>query len=167
MKTLFGLFLLFLYVLSLPFSPETAQPVPLNYVAEDLQLDISQGEVIKNKDTHGGWLGDGESIVILSFTPEEYAQLEEQLTEHWYLLPLPDTLQGCLSFRGLDDDMKEMEQTPLLTPAKHGYYYFFDRHSDSTNPYDHTDLFSRYSYNFTLAILDSETHTLQYLRYDT
>ena len=117
--------LFFLYLITLPLFPETVQSIPLDYVAEDLQLDLSQGEIIKNKDTHGGMLGDGESIVILSFAPEEFTRLEQQLTAHWHPLPLPDTLKGCLNFRGLDDDMKEMEQTPLLTPAQHGYYYFF------------------------------------------
>ncbi|MBQ6840308.1 MAG: hypothetical protein IJO45_06415 [Oscillospiraceae bacterium] len=172
MEKLFVWFFFFLYVISMPFSSETEQTVPLDFVAEDLQLDISQGEILENRDTHSGWLGDGESIVILSFTPEEYARLEEHLTEHWKPLPLTKNL-SCSVYGEHGDNyvrepmFKDEEGNPLFDPIESGYYYFYDRFSDSTDPYSDSDLFSRSSYNFTLAILDSNAHTLQYLRFDT
>lgn len=158
--------------LSERFSKNSPQTVPLDYIAEDLQLDLSHSKVIENRDTHGGWLGDGESIVILSFSPEEYARLEEQLTEHWKPLPLTKNLSCCVYGEHGDNYVREPmfkdeEGNPLFDTIENGYYYFYDRFSDSTDPYDDTDLFSRYSYNFTLAILDSNAHTLQYLLIDT
>ena len=49
------------------------------------------------------------------------------------------------------------------------YYFFFDRHSDATNPKDDSAFLdeSRPSYNFTVAIYDSDTNMLYYARVDT
>lgn len=44
-----------------------------------------------------------------------------------------------------------------------------DREFDfqSTDPKDDTNVFSRFSYNFTMAIYDAETNTLYYMELDT
>ena len=55
----------------------------------------------------------------------------------------------------------------LIPPIKNGYYYFFDRHTESKNPKDDTELFNRCSYNFTLVIYDTDERMLYFIYYDT
>lgn len=55
----------------------------------------------------------------------------------------------------------------FIPPIKNGYYYFFDRHMESKNPKDDTELFNRCSYNFTLVIYDTDEKMLYFIYYDT
>ena len=61
-------------------------------------------------------------------------------------------------------DLAEEVNIPEVT---NGYYYFCDRHSDSIDSSDDTNLLSRASFNFTLAIYDSDTNRLYYVEFDT
>jgi hypothetical protein len=48
--------------------------------------------------------------------------------EHWLELPLSENLQTFL-YQPYDD-------TLTIPEIKNGYYYFYDKHSDSKDPYD-------------------------------
>ena len=48
-----------------------------------------------------------------------------------------------------------------------GWYSFVDRHSESTDSSDDTNLLSRFSFNFSLAVYDAATDRLYYLEFDT
>ena len=56
----------------------------------------------------------------------------------------------------------ELEELP-----EEGYCYLYDRHSDSTDPYDDSRLHQRYSWNFTAAVYDSGRGRLYFYRFDT
>ena len=59
-----------------------------------------------------------------------------------------------------DDDLE-------IPQIENGYYYFYDRHDEATDPYDDSEFLARFSFNFTLAIYDSDTNTLYLCEYDT
>ena len=44
---------------------------------------------------------------------------------------------------------------------------FEDRHSEANDAYDDSGLFSRASYNFSLAVYDRDTNRLYYFEFDT
>ena len=52
-------------------------------------------------------------------------------------------------------------------PPEAGFYYLYDRHSDSRDPYDDSLLHQRYSWNFTAAVYDSGAGRLYYYEFDT
>lgn len=53
------------------------------------------------------------------------------------------------------------------TPSEAGFYYLYDRHSDSRDPYDDSLLHQRYSWNVTAAVYDSGAGRLYYYEFDT
>ena len=55
----------------------------------------------------------------------------------------------------------------IIPDIQNGYYYFYDRHSESTEPYNDEDVLSRASFNFTLALYDSDNNVLYYVEFDT
>ena len=51
--------------------------------------------------------------------------------------------------------------------VEEGFYYFYDRHSQSQDPFDDSELHQLYSWNFTLAVYDSKNERLYYYEFDT
>ena len=55
----------------------------------------------------------------------------------------------------------------FIPEVKHGYSYFCDRHSESTDSKDDSETCGRYSRNYTLAVYDSDRRVLYLIREDT
>lgn len=125
-------------------------------VGRDLQINLRAGTVLEDKDTHGGFHGDGDRWMVVKFEKDISKQLEEN--DDWKEMPLTENLEAAVHRFALFPDGVE---------ASEGYYYFRDYHSQSTDPTDDSQLFARYSYNFVLAIYDSQTQTLYYSETDT
>ena len=157
-------FLIILAFLEQLFAAPLADPsLPIEQVEKDLGIDVSQGVVLENWDTHGGFLGDGLTYVSIRFTPEQ-APEDQMQPPYWHALPLSQNLDTVLySGRFLRNAHEER----LFPPIKNGFYYFRDRNSKSVDDTDDTPLFSQGSYNFTLAVYDSDAKTLHYIAYDT
>lgn len=120
-------------------------------------IDVSKGKVISENDTHG-FHGDGLYFSEIKFSDDStVSQIKEN--EYWHKMPLSKNLNEFI-YEPLDDGIK----IPKIT---NGYYYFYDRHSESSNPYDDTELLNRGSYNFTVMIYDCDTDTLYVCREDT
>lgn len=122
----------------------------------ELRVDLSGAAVIEEEDTHGGWLGDGYHWVVMEFEEDISEDLAE--TGGWKELPLTENLEKAMAHHSNFPDW--------LDPSE-GYYFFRDDHSESTDPTDDSELFDRYSYNYVLAIYDSQTRTLYYNETDT
>lgn len=73
-----------------------------------------------------------------------------------FLFPKLDTFL----YQPYDDEVS-------IPEIQDGYYYFYDRHSESTNPYDDSELFQRFSFNFTFAIYDQSSNQIYLIEYDT
>ena len=119
-------------------------------------LDISGSTIVSVEDTHGGFHGDGELIVQFDCTKIEDS-IAEQLAD-WRPLPLTDSLQkliyGAIHTVGI----------PEIT---HGCYFFWDRHSESSDPTNDNELNHRHSWNFTLLLYDAEHSQLYLFELDT
>jgi hypothetical protein len=61
-------------------------------------------------------------------------------------------------------DTENNQDIPEIT---NGYYYFYDRFEDSSDPLNDSELLERSSYNFTLAIYDADSQILYYCEVDT
>ena len=62
---------------------------------------------------------------------------------------------------------KSAQEKYNIPEIKDGYYYFLDRHQESTDEKDSSKINERASYNFTLALYDNETKKIYYYELDT
>ena len=143
-----------------------------------LGVDLSRGTLTENRDTHGGFLGDGQTFLQLTFDQESAAALEEEISraKGWQPLPLSDELVRVVYGEEYEEGDTVYSYAPLavgedgepLFPqVERGSWFFLDRHSESTDPYDASQLYQRYSFNFTVALYDADSRTLYYFEMDT
>lgn len=130
------------------------------HISGVLDLDVTSGTEIYRYDSHGGFHGDGVLCYDLKF-PDDTVAKEIEKHPHWHPLPLKDDMKKLLYA------MKDEQEKTLLPDISNGYYFFYDRHSESNDPYDDTDVMNRHSFNMTAAIYDTENHTLYYIEFDT
>lgn len=114
--------------------------------------------VIEEVDTHGGFHGDGSYYLIMDCSKNREKALK--IINDWNELPLSENLNSIM----YESDLAEEAKMPKL---ENGYYRFYDRHSESTDSSDDSELFDRASFNFSLAVYDSDTDMMYYFEYDT
>ena len=129
--------------------------LPDNYFGFSKQ----QFTVVEERDTHGGFLGDGSYYLILDCSSNTDAALN--IVANWNPLPLSENLS--LIMYG-NYGLSEEAHMPAI---ENGYYCFEDRHSEANDASDDSELFSRASFNFSLAVYDSDTNRLYYFEFDT
>lgn len=143
------------------------EPDPLELVSDELGADVTSGTLVNYDGSHGEFHGDGVTalqIVIPSLSVPE--------GPNWHPLPLSENLSRALYGKSGDGYrhaplFTDEQGDPLLPRIESGCWFFLDRHSQSTDSSDDTDLFSRYSWNFTVAVYDSAAGILYFFRLDT
>ena len=134
-----------------------------NNVISNLGLNKDNCKIIEEKDTHSGFLGDGDY-----FAKIKCSKIEDKLNKKWKELPISEPLKEATELEQCNSKSCEnIYERYNIPDIENGYYYFKDRHSESTNKYDDTDINNRPSYNFTFAILDKDTNTIYYYELDT
>lgn len=79
--------------------------------------------------------------------------------EHWRELPLPEIL---IDATGTFD--KELK----IPEIENGYWFYLDRNIEATDKYNENDMYNgRYSYNYSIAVFDSDANILYYYELDT
>lgn len=143
----------------------------LSEISKTIGVDVSAGEVISESDTHGGFHGDGDRVIEIQFTDTSFSDRLKD-NEEWKAMPLTENLTALVY--GLHTETSSIgpmihseDNVPVVPEVENGYYYFRDRHSQSTDPKDDTNILSRASYNFTMAIFDADANILYYLELDT
>ena len=136
----------------------------INNISNKLEIDNLNCQIEESIDTHGGFLGDGDYFVKLNC--KDYQDTEIKI--NWKELPLSTELQNVMDMKYCDGkgclNVYERYQIPNITK---GYYYFLDRHSESTNKKSAENINNRASYNFTLGIYDSVNKILYFYELDT
>lgn len=125
----------------------------LSQVGRALGLDLSAGTLLRFEDSHGGFRGDGLTRAEVGLNG-----LSERLADApgWRLLPMSQNAARAVSMFWAEG-----------AAVKEGWYYLYDRHSESRDPYDDTDLCSCASWNFTAAVYDSRQEQLYFYKFDT
>lgn len=141
------------------------------YVEKNTGLSLPKPTSISYQNTHGGFHGDGETLIRLHFHEKDTLNILSQIAidENWNSFPLSENLS--LMFYGGEKDgvtysynlAKEFE----LPMVENGYWYFKNRSKQAQEKQKDTELFAFYSYNFTTAFFDKTTNTLYYFEYDT
>lgn len=118
---------------------------------EEMEISLCGGMPLYYEDTHGGFLGDGETFLTVSFEePPDWLP-------GWTPLPLAENLD--LAGRSLAGG--------YFPDVRQGRYFFRDWQAKEGENADGSALFSRGSWNFTLAVYDSEAGILYYYKLDT
>lgn len=135
----------------------------------EMGVDIRQGEVTEERETHGGFHGDGYTWLQAAYPPETGDALTEGFHDGgvWKRLPLPKELETAAYGSAEREPLTALADGAAIPPVESGYYWFRDRHSESKDPADPAELFDRYSYNFDLAVYDTDTDILYYFALDT
>lgn len=123
--------------------------------------------VVEEMDTHGGFVGDGSYYLILDCSDNTEDALS--IVADWNELPLSENL-NLIMYGGEKDDVTygyDLSEEAHMPVIENGYYYFEDRHSEAKDVSDDSELFSRASFNFSLAVYDSDTNRLYYFEFDT
>ena len=97
---------------------------------------------------------------------------EMQESDKWNSFPLPEELEkvvygkteGNVTTGPYIVDAFDDMRIPEITK---GYYYFKDRHSESTDLYDSSPILERHSFNFTILLYDCDTDLLYIIEEDT
>ncbi len=132
-----------------------------NKISKALGIDIPSGAPMKSVDTHGGFNGDGATWVSVGFTSDKNPTEQIKNNHDWKPLPLDevaDVLAHDLKIQ-LDDG-----EATLMPEVENGYYIVIDRHSEKN---ENDDILGRTSYNFTMAIYDTDANILYYCEFDT
>ena len=119
----------------------------LTDISNTLEVDVSDGVVIYQYDDHGGFLGDGEMLVKLSFSDTDCLNRIKE-SSAWKPLPLTKNLEafvygaviyGC----NYEPCIHDEDYNPVVPKIENGYYCFVDRHSQSKDKKDDSALLNR------------------------
>lgn len=134
------------------------------YIGDKIEVTNKTCKIVKEKDTHGGFLGDGDHFAII-----ECDELSKKdLSDNWKELPLTDNILEIVNMPQCNDDgCKTAFDRYGVPDIKNGYYLFVDRHDSVKNKYDDTELNIRSSYNFSLSIYDKDNNKIYLYELDT
>lgn len=133
-------------------------------IINKIEMNNNNCRIVKQVDNHGGFLGDGNYFAKIKCSNIK----EEELSNHWKKLPLSSSINEAINIDSCNSEgCLNIYEKYNIPNINNGYYYFLDRNSESNNKYDDTDLNNRYSYNYTLALLDKNTDIIYYYELDT
>lgn len=138
-----------------------------NTRTECFGFNIADYTLVEEHDTHGSFLGDGSYYLILDCS--EKTSTAQEIIDNWKPLPLTENLQ-LVMYGGKKDGIDygysfaEEAHWPIIN---NGVYKFVDRHSETKDNTDDTDLLDRHSFNFSIAVYDLDTDILYFFEVDT
>lgn len=143
---------------------------PQKTISKELGTDVSQGRVVSEFNSRGGFHGDGKTCVALQFS--DTGVLEEiKESSRWQALPFEKAIQGLVY--GITEGTSQIgpfladeEGKPLVPELREGYYLLIDEQAEPGKATG-ADILHRASFNFTLGLYDTATNTLYYCRLDT
>ena len=143
---------------------------PIFDISEMIGIEILDEDMnmINYIETHGGFHGDGTTFYSMEIKNSDTIG---KIKSEWKELPLTENLTALVY--GLEDGTSSIgpyiseDGEALFPKVENGYYYFCDRHSESKDRFDDTNVLSRHSFNFVIAIFDTATNRLHYSKFDT
>ena len=164
---------LMLAVLTMPGCVLSGRADTKTTVGKWVELDLKEASVETDRDTHGGFHGDGNWFVQIDCSRRPLAD-EIGKNEHWKPLPVSENVSALLyggsgwsTVVKIDDYDAGVFDEPLFPEVTNGWYYFYDRHDNAKDRYSDANVLSRYSFNFIVAVYDADTDTLYFCKLDT
>ena len=132
------------------------------FYSSQIEIQIPLFAKMEEKDTHGGFHGDGEAFAKVYFSDKQAEKFINKINKnnHWKKLPMSEKLQNRVS------NADEVEEIPIV---ENGYWFFEDRHTKATDKYNYNEMFNsnRASSNFSVAVFDTDANILYFYALDT
>ena len=135
-----------------------------------LGIDVSTGSEVSTYDNHGGFHGDGTTLITLSFSDDKALRQIEESNE-WKKFPLDDTVKALIY--GVSDGtnfigpyLTDNTGKPIIPEIENGYYFLIDK-QENQDEIVSKNILNRYSLNFVLGIYDTDTDILYFCEFDT
>lgn len=150
---------------------ETEQDSIKSEIKEVIGIDVNKASVARDDESHGGFHGDGSSFTVLRFSDNKISkQILKQ--DDWKSLPLSKNITALVYGTSTENEsvgpyLTNENGEPLIPKIHKGYYYFLDRHSESTDRHDDSKTLERSALNLTIAIYDADQNVLYYATLDT
>lgn len=134
----------------------------LRKMAKYCGVNTADAVLLEGMDDHGGFQGEGTTWLKLQFSePPEFG-------EGWKELPMRENVATlCYGIENEYGHFGPYMDAGLIPEVENGYYLFYDRHMESDDPYDDSGVLKRSSYNFIIAVYDTDTNLMYYVKYDT
>lgn len=107
-------------------------------IRRELDMNIKSYQIEFHEDTHGGFHGDGEEIIIFYPTEEQIEKIESE----WKKTPVDSGIAPLIFPETEYNGLKVTE----YIPNAEGYWFYKNKNEFS----------SGYSYNFSFALYDGE-----------
>ena len=140
------------------------------YIEKITGIDIKQCKKLNYEETHGGFLGDGDTYIEWDCSNIKVSINEKEMIPY----PLTEKLSRTLFETITDERVYEYNfgGSHGLPKIAKGYYYFYDdycaKYKDIRNCKSDENLLEvRASFNFTFIAYDENTKKLYYLEIDT
>ena len=111
---------------------------PKNEIRENLDINIKSYQIEFHEDTHGGFHGDGEEIIIFRPTSEQIEKIETE----WQKTPVDSGIAPLIFPK---EEYNGLELTEYI-PDTEGFWFYKNLN----------EFHSGYSYNFSFAFFDGE-----------
>lgn len=141
------------------------------YIGKQIGLSLPNCAKIKYTDTHGG-NGDGDLYAVVSFPDSKTAaQFSGSLAKADWPTKFTDDMVpwfygGAIVTKGeassTDGYFRDMNLD--VPKVKNGYFFYRDRYREQ---YGEPCSFAPYTWNFTMAVFDSDTDTLYFIEGDS
>lgn len=143
----------------------------IRYIEKQIGIDIPKALNMNYVDEHGGFHGDGKTFAKLEFLAEDEEGILKEVEDNanWHELPLRENI-NLLMYGGMRGDRSysyNLADNFEIPKIENGYWYFLDRHSESTDSSSDLRIFNRFSFNLTIAMYDVDSNTLYYVEFDT
>lgn len=142
-----------------------------NYISGEIGIRIPKDVEISTDDTHSGFHGDGTTYTRIKFEGEVAENICTEIKENnnWNELPFYENLQ-LIMYGGTKNNVEynyKLADEVGIPTVQNGYWIFIDRAGNQKTLKEDTKLFDRYSFNFTIAIYDTDNNVLYYYEIDT
>ena len=131
------------------------------FYSSQIEIQIPFFAKIEEKDTHGGFHGDGEAFAKIYFSKEQATEFVNKVKQNsnWKELPIPEELKDSLP-EPIDNGMK-------IPFVENGYWFCIDRHSEANDRHNYNEMLSRSSLNYSIAVFDNDSNILYFYALDT
>ena len=145
--------------------------------SEKAALDLWSARLVSQKDTHGGFHGDGTSLFIYAFD-DDRALNEIKNSPDWRPLPF-DKMEEVVLYgvHAVEEDGMESQagpifkfnnqREPVVPRIENGFVKVLDRHSEGNGQTDYETIFGRGSINLTVMLYDTDENLLYICEMDT
>ena len=138
------------------------------YIFNQVGVDVSNAKLIYKYNNYSGFSGDVISCYIYEYSKNNSIENDIKKIDTWKELPLSENCEKLVyGSKYIKPHISNQNQESFLEKVENGYYCFIDRHIDSKNKLDDTQIFERDSLNLTIAIYDIDTNKFYFLEMNT